>query len=58
MTEVDDAKLQMLAQHTLSPDSTMWNMGPHVTADVVVDAMVRADAMGAGEAVAAGARSA
>eukprot|EP00955_Chlamydomonas_euryale_P050883 354691-Chlamydomonas_euryale.AAC.13 len=43
--DITDERLQMVAQHCLSPDSTMWNMGPHVTAEQIIHAMVKAESL-------------
>lgn len=43
--DITDEKLQMVAEHCLLPDSTMWNMGPHVTAEQIIHAMVKAESL-------------
>jgi glycerol dehydrogenase len=43
---LDETKLELLVGCCLSPDSTCWTIGEHLTADLLKDAILAADELG------------
>lgn len=44
---LDEAKLELLVSKTLEKGSISWNLGPHLTPDLVREAIQQADKLGA-----------
>jgi glycerol dehydrogenase-like iron-containing ADH family enzyme len=42
----DEAKLALLVERSLVPGSISWNLGPHLTPQLVRDAILAADTLG------------
>lgn len=44
---INEDKLRIIANHCMGKTSTLWNVGPHVTHELLIKAMKDADALGA-----------